>query len=110
MIDERFSAAAFDTAGWNTESARKLCSSLNAEINAQLLAVLVPEMRKIVFRLNEIGHTLLDVSEQMDDEMHFRSFGSPAPDGEYKFLVAADLVVTVGFPHAPRIFEFEPKD
>jgi tRNA U34 5-carboxymethylaminomethyl modifying GTPase MnmE/TrmE len=58
MIDDRFSALAFEQAGLDTPAARKLADLLEAEIQNDLDPVLERAMDDIVARLNAMGHNL----------------------------------------------------
>lgn len=102
MIDERFSKAAFDAAGWGSEDSRSLCGQLDAEIQRELMEIIKPVMYKIVGKLNAMGHALNDVSDEFG-EIHFREpLESTARGRGFKTIVAADLVVTVGYPQSQR--------
>jgi hypothetical protein len=98
MIDERFSRQSFDSEGWNTEASRTLCGQLDAEIHLALMALLVPAAREIVDKLNSMGHSLVDASVPFGDDIHYREALDPQRKGGFKMILAADLVITVGYP------------
>lgn len=103
MIDERFSKQAFEAVGWNTEASRVLCGQLDAEVHVLLMDLLKPAMQDIVNRLNSMGHALVDVSQELGDDIHYRQPTGTSLTGRYKMLLAADLVVTVGYPRSQRL-------
>ncbi len=58
MIDERFSSDAFTSRGLDTEAARELAESLADEVRVEMHQALEMHLRKIVERLNAMGHNL----------------------------------------------------
>ncbi len=97
MIDEKFSAAAFSAAGYDTEQARNLSRELQNEIVLAVSESLALEMHKVIAELNSLGHALAPFGPQPAGEVHFRQC-DPEGLNRYRFLVAADLVISVGYP------------
>lgn len=102
MIDDRFSKQVFEQLGWNTEDSRVLCGQLDAEIHALLMERLKPAVRDVVKSLNAMGHNLLDVSQELNDDIHYREAIETDAQWSYTMLLAADLVITVGYPQSQR--------
>jgi len=96
-MERRFSAAAFEQAGHGTAAARDLARQLQYTIQQELDHVVRPAMHALVAKLNELGHQLTPVGELHPGDLHFRE---PLDGGisRYKFLVAADIVISVGYP------------
>jgi hypothetical protein len=53
-----------------------------------------------------MGHALVDVSQELGDDIHYREPTGANRTGEYRMLLAADLIMTVGYPQSQR---FDPK-
>lgn len=60
MIDERFSAAAFELLGRSSLEAKTRCDELDKEIAAELHAVVHATFSRIADRLREMGHNLTE--------------------------------------------------
>lgn len=97
MIDERFSAKAFCDAGFGSEKARALSRQLQDAIAQGLSESLANEMNSVITQLNALGHHLEPYGPQTADAKHFRE-QDPDKAQAFKFLVALDLVVSVGYP------------
>lgn len=97
MIDERFSVEAFARAGYGTKMARALSRELQVELQKQLDVVIQPAVLEVIERLNILGHHLAPVGELLPGDKQFREPRSE-DDPRYRFLVAVDVVITVGYP------------
>lgn len=97
MIDNKFSSEAFSEAGLGTPMARQLAKELQTAILEELDPSLTAAMNSVIEKLNKLGHKLKPYGPQHADEKHFREKydGDAQP---YKFLVAIDMVVSVGYP------------
>jgi hypothetical protein len=97
MIDNKFSAKAFANTGYGTTEARKLSKELQIAIQEELDIVINPAMIDIINKLNNLGHKLV-----VDGELKIgdKRFIEPYHDESkrYKFLVALDVVISVGYP------------
>jgi hypothetical protein len=103
MIDKRFSKEIFDKLGWDSKDAHVLCDCLKAEICDSLMSLLVPASRRIVEKLNSMGHALEDDSKP-GYEIYYRELIKSGKSGDYKMLFAVDLIITVC---DPRVFHEE---
>lgn len=97
MIDERFSADAFARAGYGTKQARALSRDLQDEVQKYLDTVIQPAILDVIDRLNALGHRLSPAGELLPGDKQF-SESCSGDDKRYKFLVAVDIVVSVGYP------------
>ncbi|UUZ49282.1 hypothetical protein LP420_02385 [Massilia sp. B-10] len=97
MIDDKFSATAFAAAGQGTPEARALSQLLQAQLQAEAEPFIGAAMNTIVEKLNAMGHRLKPYGPQAPGEKHFHEYPD-SEDKNYKFLVALDLVITVGYP------------
>jgi len=98
MIDERFSAVAFEKAGYGSKAARCLSEELSNEVEEELDIVLQPAMLQVIAKLNALGHKLIPFEEQLPNHKHFREPLLNGPWPHYKFLVALDVIISVGYP------------
>jgi hypothetical protein len=105
MIDERFSAASFEVLGRSTPKARLLCKELEAEIAAELDAVVHESFRRIAGRLRELGH---DPKEELPNysaeyaswHYTFRDFGAYDEKWtDHRLRIHLDTQVSSGYPH-----------
>lgn len=97
MIDEKFSAQAFNDAGYGTAGARELCRQLQLAVLEELEPALAASMHSIIERLNAMGHSLQPYGPQGDGEKHYRET-DPQHADPYRFLIALDTVISVGYP------------
>jgi hypothetical protein len=98
MIDKRFSAQAFEAAGWGSQQSKLLCSQLEAEIQAELHKAIEPAMLGVIQKLNNMDHALSKVGEFAPGELQFREPLAPPKADAYKMILALDVVLTVGYP------------
>jgi hypothetical protein len=98
MLDKKFSAEAFAAAGFGTKEARALAKEMQHEIVEELDNQLEQALALIIQKLNALGHDLQPYGQQLPGEKHYRETYGGSPE-RYKFLVAVDTVVTVGYPH-----------
>jgi hypothetical protein len=105
MINDRFSAAAFERAGYGSDMARHLAKELQTAIQEELDNVIEPAMLGIIAKLNSLGHNLSAVGELRPGDKQFRE---PLNDDKqhYKFLVALDVVISVGYPQTVDVPPF----
>ena len=108
MIDDRFSAAAFERAGYGSAQARRLSKELETEIQEELDSVIGPAMHGVIAKLNLLGHNLSESGDQRPGEKVFRE---PLKGDEQHdtFLVALHVVFSIGYPETvdPLFFEEE---
>ena len=97
VIDERFSAAAFRNAGFGSPEARYLSKQLQLEIQNDLDVVIEPAILEVINKLKALGHNLDVVGELLPGDKEFQE-PSENQDQRYKFLVALDIVISVGYP------------
>jgi hypothetical protein len=99
MIDERFSASAFEAHGVDTEEAMKLADALAEEIQQELHTVIEPKLRDIVKKLNAMGHHLKLYEEPNPGDISFRDDAETESGYNCKLRVAFDSVVSTGYAH-----------
>lgn len=97
MIEQRFSAVAFAKAGAGTTEARELSKQLRDAILEELEPALNATMQSVIAQLNSMGHSLAPYGPQTVGDKHYREQSLDEPGG-YRFLVALDAVVSVGYP------------
>ncbi|PZA14318.1 hypothetical protein DNK49_22435 [Azoarcus communis] len=101
MIDERFSAPAFTGAGLGSTASRDLSKQLQAELERDLMGLVGPAMRSAVAKLNHMGHKLSLAEEPTSSSIAFREQSG----GAVVFVVAADIVVSVGYPDTTDLID-----
>jgi hypothetical protein len=101
MLDEKYSRAAFDLAGLDTEQAASLATSLQQDILLELDEVVRERFLQIVRRLNDMGHGLKPYTPLIPGELSFRDDSGEDGTESYRCLlrVAVDYVVSTGFAH-----------
>lgn len=97
MIDHRFSADAFEKAGFGSAEARRLSKQLQLEIQTQLDQSIEPVVLEIIAKLNSLGHKLVPDGLLQPGDKQFRE-RLDNNNQHHKFLVALDVVVSVGYP------------
>jgi len=98
MIDQKFSANAFAKAGFGTPEARELCRQLQQAVLAELDSALSTSWQSVIEQLNLLGHNLKPYGPQSAGERHYRE-PNTEESSHYKFLLALDTVISVGYPH-----------
>lgn len=98
MLDERFSASAFEKLGINTEEARLLANLLADEVLKEMQKIVEPQFSKIITRLNEMGHNLKPEAIA-PGELSYRDDWEDDQGYQCKLRVALDLVVSTGYAH-----------
>src|SRR5947208_146017 len=94
MIDERFSAAAFESRGWGTPAAKELALQLEAEILAELEPVVAREFEAVVAQLNALGHRLTAGKNEPFGSLFAKDYPGRAKPGEgvRKLLLTCDVL------------------
>jgi hypothetical protein len=90
MIDERFSAAAFEAA--DEQGRMELVEQLKAEVSLLLAPTLEDAMREIVRQLNDLGHELVDEEYEPVDEI---CYDTPK-GGHWRLYLCHDSTVSAG--------------
>jgi hypothetical protein len=95
MIDERFSAEAFERSACDS---KELCRLLRDEILKEIDDALVPVMLDLIKQMNAMGHDL----SIYDLHSGSTEFTEPFNDGEkheydYKILIGTDTTITIGY-------------
>lgn len=100
MIDSRFSAEAFSKRGIGTMEARELADELQDEIEAEAGAAAKEVLRRIVDRLNGLGHEL-EVFEESENWIDYRQHWRDAVSGHHgKLRVGVHITASAGYPHS----------
>jgi hypothetical protein len=99
MIDERFSASAFEAHGVDTEEARRLADGLAEEIQQEIYVVIEPKLREIVEKLNAMGHRLKLYEVPEPGDISFRDDAETESGYKCKLRVAFDSIVSTGYAH-----------
>jgi hypothetical protein len=94
MNFEKYSKQQFDSLGRNTTGARRLADELQADVNEELHAAVLPAFLKIVDRLNATGHNLTPYEPIAAGDIAFRD---ELPDGDCHLRLACDVVISAGY-------------
>ena len=104
MDYEKYSKAAFEACGLNSEAARKLSDQLQEDVNAKIHAVVFAAFERIVAGLSARGHELRPYGEIRPGEV---SFWDKTDHGDCKLRVAYDVVISAGYAHTVTAEEAE---
>lgn len=99
MIDERFSSAAFEARGRDTEASRELADLLADEIQKEMHEVILVHFAKLVGRLNAIGHALKPEYAPVPGDLSYRDDCEGESGYHCRLRVGFDTVVSVGYAH-----------
>jgi len=99
MIDDRFSAKAFEAYGLNSEGAGELACQLAEEVNQELHKVILPKLMEIIDTMNAMGHNLRLYEEPKPGDISFRDDSEGAFGYECRLRIALDCVVSTGYAH-----------
>src|SRR6266404_3075871 len=99
MINERFSLAAFEVRGLDTEAARDLADSLADEIQKEMHEVVLVHFANVVERLNAMGHALKPEYPPMPGDLSYRDDWEDDSGYHCRLRVGFDCIVSTGFAH-----------
>jgi hypothetical protein len=101
MIDERFSASAFEQLGRNSTASQLLLAELEKEIDSEMHDVVHTAFKRIADRLNELGHKLEpDKVESLDPRSYdYRDLGANESNRDHKLRIHFTYVISSGYPH-----------
>lgn len=99
MVNERFSASAFDALGIDSKEAREHADLLAEEIQMEMHKVIFSHFEKIIKKLNEMGHNLKPYGEIRPGEISFRNDYEDENGYKCKLRVAIDTIVSTGYAH-----------
>ena len=100
MIDERFSAEAFNSSGIDTDEAqKKLAELLAEEVAKELHEVVNAKVIEIVKKLNSMGHSLNPEYEAKIGDISFRDDLSENGKYQCKLRLGVDTVISTGYAH-----------
>ncbi len=91
MVYEKYSKNHFAALGLNTDAARDLANSLEADVLRELHAIVESAFLEIIERLNREGHGLQPYGEILPGDLPFRDSGG--------LRLAADIVISAGYAH-----------
>jgi hypothetical protein len=98
MIDERFSAQAFNRCGIDTDEARQLAKSLEKAVQEEMKNTLKPKLLEVISLLNELGHCLALVEDTEECTGYYDS-RKLAEYHEHSLGVFVDLCASSGYSH-----------
>lgn len=107
MIDERFSSAAFEACGIDTQAARDLADLLAREVQLEMHEAIIAYFGKIVGRLNAMGHALKFEYDPSPGDLSYRDDWQDDSGYHCKLRVGFDSVVSTGFAHLLNADELE---
>jgi hypothetical protein len=93
MNFEKYSKQQFESLGRNSTAARQLADQLQADVNEELHAVVLPAFLKIVDRLNATGHNLTEYEPIVAGEIAFRD----EPKRRCYLRLGCDVVISAGY-------------
>jgi hypothetical protein len=99
MVDERFSADAFERCGLDTQAAQDLADILADEIQREMHQVVTDHFLAIIERLNRMGHGLKPLQPPAPGEIAFRDEWEDETGYHCKLRVAWDSVISTGYSH-----------
>jgi len=99
MVDKRFSSAAFEACGLDSDAARKLADLLADEIQKELHKMLTAKLLIIIERLNGMGHRLKLAYPPVPGEISYSDEWEDETGYHCKMRVALDTVVSTGYAH-----------
>jgi hypothetical protein len=101
MIDERYSAAAFEAAGVDTRQAAELAAALQQEVLTELETPIREHLLRIIDRLNGMGHDLHPYTPLVAGELTFRDEAGQEGTESYRcrLRLALDYLVSAGYAH-----------
>jgi|SRR3982750_4138832 hypothetical protein len=99
MIDERFSATAFDACGLDSKAAQELADLLADEIQQEMHQVIETHLSKIIERLNSMGHALKAEYPPFLGDFSYRDDWEDEAGYHCKLRVGFDTVVSTGYSH-----------
>jgi hypothetical protein len=99
MVDERFSAKAFEKCGLDSQAARDLADLLADEIQQEVHEVIKERILGIVERLNKMGHDLKPLHLPVPGDISYRDDWEDDSGYHCKLRVAFDSVVSTGYAH-----------
>ena len=96
MDYNKYSKAAFESCGLNSEAARTLADQLQADVNVEMHSVLLSAFQKIISELNERGHHLRPYGEIRPGDVSFRDH---TRHDDCQLRLAYDVVISAGYSH-----------
>ena len=94
MNFEKYSKEQFESLGRNSTAAPQLADQLQADVNEELYAVVLPAFLKIVDRLNATGHNLTEYEPVVAGEIAFRD---EPTNGHCYLRLGCDVVISAGY-------------
>ena len=103
MINQKYSAVAFEKLGFDSEGSNLLLDELEASIRSEVHEITSKYLNELVSDLNRLGHDLRLVDSWSDNpklpvSVSFRD--EKYVEGEYrcKLRIALDTVISLGYP------------
>jgi hypothetical protein len=97
MIDERFSAAAFEALRGDRAATRELADLLQAEVLDEIEKSLKPLLETIVARLNGLGHSLRPYGEAQPGDIAYRDDETDDLGYDCKLRLCFDITISAGY-------------
>jgi hypothetical protein len=96
MDYDKYSKAAFEACGLNSQAARRLSDQLQEDVNAELHPVILAAFQKIITALNARGHSLRPYGEIRVGDV---SFWDQTTHRDCALRLAFDVVISAGYAH-----------
>jgi hypothetical protein len=96
MDFDKYSKAAFESCGLNSEAARALADQLQADVNTELHAAVFSAFQKVITELNARGHHLTLYGEIRPGDV---SFWDQTRHDDCQLRLAYDVVISAGYSH-----------
>ena len=96
MNYDRYSKAAFEVCGLNSEAARKLSDQLQEDVNADIHAAVLAAFERVVANLNARGHKLHPYGELRPGDVDFRD---QTNDDDCKLRLGYYVTMCAGYAH-----------
>ena len=101
---KKYSKEQFESRGRDSEAARQLADELQADVNEQIHAAVLPVFLDIVERLNSMGHQLTEYDPTIPGDITFRD---EPTDSDCYLRLASTVVVSAGYGHTMTAEEIE---
>ena len=96
MDYDKYSRAAFEACGRNSDDARRLSERLQEVVNAELHPVILAAFQRVVAALNARGHDLRPYGDIVAGDVSFRDQTSQC---DCKLRLACDVIISAGYSH-----------
>ena len=106
MIDERFSAAEFETLAASPAEREQLLADLEREIVAEMEKAAAPAFGRLASRLRDLGHRFVSDDDEVADHHSrgyvFREVDRDGSEAEDSLHIHFDFIVTAAWGYKQR--------